>query len=174
LDKQTKEKTIAELQDKLRKAQLAILAGYTGMNVEKINALRNELRKAGTEFRVIKNTLFGIASEKTDYEGLKGHLRGPLAVVLTYEDVVAPTKILSEFAKKNAELDVKVGMMGGKLLDRKQLEALASLPSREVLIAKLLSVFVGAQASMVHVLAAVPRSLVQVLNTYREKREKEN
>lgn len=174
MDKQTKEKTIAELQGKLKKAQLAILAGYTGMNVEKINALRNELRKAGTEFRVIKNTLFGIASEKTDYEGLKGHLRGPLAVVLTYEDVVAPTKILSEFARKNAELDVKVGMMGGKLLDRKQIEVLASLPSKEVLIAKLLSVFVGAQASMVHVLAAVPRSLVQVLNAYREKKEKEN
>ena len=94
--------------------------------------------------------------------------------MLTYDDVVAPTKVLSEFAKKNAELDVKVGMMGGKLLDRKQLEALASLPSREVLLAKLLSVFVGAQASMVHVLAAVPRSLVQVLDAYRQKKEKEN
>jgi large subunit ribosomal protein L10 len=174
LDKQTKEKTIAELQDKLKRAQLAILAGYSGLNVEKINALRNELRKAGIEFRVIKNTLFGIASEKTDYAGLKGHLRGPLAVVLTYDDIVTPAKVLSEFARKNAELDVKVGMMGGELLDRKQLEALASLPSKEVLLAKLLSVFVGAQASMVHVLAAVPRSLVQVLNAYRQKREKEN
>jgi large subunit ribosomal protein L10 len=174
LDKQTKEKTIAELQDKLQRAQLAILAGYTGMNVEKITVLRNELRKAGTECRVLKNTLFGIAAEKTDYAGLKGHLRGPLAVVLTYDDVVAPTKVLSEFARKNAELDVKVGMMGGKLLDRKQLEALATLPSKEVLLAKLLSVFVGVQASMVQVLAAVPRSFVQVLNAYREKKEKEN
>ena len=174
MDKQTKEKTIAELQDKLKRAQLAILAGYSGLNVDKMNALRNELRKAGTEFRVIKNTLFGIASEKTDYAGLKGHLRGPLAVVLTSDDIVTPAKVLSDFARKNAQLDVKIGMMGGEFLDRKQLEALASLPSKEVLLAKLLSVFVGAQASMVHVLAAVPRSLVQVLNAYREKKEKEN
>ena len=174
MDKQAKEKAVAELQGKLKKAQLAVLAGYTGMNVEKITALRNELRKSDTEFRVIKNTLFGIASETTDFSGLKDHLRGLLAVVLTYGDAVAPTKALGEFAKKNAELDIKVGMMGGKLLSRQQLEALANLPSKEVLLGKLLSVLVGTQASLVNVLAAVPRGFVQVLDAYRQKKEKEN
>lgn len=173
LDRQSKEQVVAELHDKLQKVKLAVLAGYTGMNVEKITALRNELRSSGTEFRVIKNTLLRIASEETDFYGLRDHLKGALAVAMAYGDAAGPTKVLVEFAKKNPELNIQVGMLNGRLLTRADLDALANLPSKEVLVAKLLSVLVGPQAALVNVLAAVPRSFVQVLDAYRAKKEKE-
>ncbi len=174
MDRRTKEQVAAELHEKLKGVRLAVLTDYSGMNVEKMTALRNALRKSETELRVVKNTLLGIASKETDLNVLQDHFKGPLAVALNYGDVVASTKILVEFAKKNAELEIKAGMLNGKLLTKDQLAQLAELPSREVLLGKLLSVLVGAQASLVNVLSAVPRSLVQVLAACKTKKESGN
>jgi large subunit ribosomal protein L10 len=171
LDRKTKESVAAELHEKLKTAKLTVLAGYSGMDVEKMTALRNSLRKTDTELRVIKNTLFRIASKDTSVSILDKHLKGPLVMALNCGDVVEPSKILVEFAKKNAELEIKLGVLDGKLLSKDQISALAELPSREVLIAKLLSVMVGAQTSLVSVLSAVPRGLVNVLDAYRKKKE---
>ena len=174
MDRRTKEKVVAELNELLKDIRLAVLTGYTGMNVEKMNALRNNLRKSGTELRVLKNTLFGIASKGTDFSKLEEHFKGPLAIALNRGDVIAPAKLLVEFAKKNAELEVRVGMLSGKLLSKDQLSSLADLPSREVLLGKLLSVMVGVQTSLVTVLSGVPRSFVCVLDAYRAKKEAGN
>jgi len=174
LDRRTKEKVVAELHEKLKETTLAVLAGYSGMNVEKITALRNALRKSGTELRVVKNTLLGIASKDTDFSGLAEHFKGPLAILLSRGDVVVPTKALVEFAKKNAELEIRVGMLSGKLLSKEQISSLAELPSREVLLAKLLSVMVGVQTSLVNVLSGVPRSFICALDAYRAKKESGN
>jgi len=171
LDRKTKENVAAELHEKLKTAKLTVLAGYSGMDVEKMTALRNSLRKTDTELRVIKNTLFRIASKDTSVSILDKHLKGPLVMALNCGDVVEPSKILVEFAKKNAELEIKLGVLDGKLLSKDQIAALAELPSREVLIAQLLSVMVGAQTSLVSVLSAVPRGLVNVLDAYRKKKE---
>jgi large subunit ribosomal protein L10 len=171
LDRDKKKEVVSELHGKLKEAKLTVLANYSGMSVAKITALRNELRKSGTEFRVVKNTLLGIASEETRYSGLKEHLKGPLAIAINSGDVVEPTKVLVEFAKKNAELDIRFGLLEGKFLDKAQIDALAELPSREVLLAKLLSVLVGAQTGLVNVLSGVPRGFVQALNAYRMKLE---
>lgn len=171
MDRKTKEQVAAELHKKLKAAKLTVLAGYSGMDVEKMTALRNSLRKTDTELRVIKNTLFRIASKDTSVNILDKHLKGPLVMALNCGDVVEPSKILVEFAKKNAELEIKLGVLDGKLLTKDQISALAELPSREVLIAKLLSVMVGAQTSLVSVLNAVPRGLVNVLDAYRKKKE---
>ena len=171
MDRKTKEQVTAELHKKLKTAKLTVLAGYTGMDVEKMTALRNSLRKTETELRVIKNTLFRIASKDTSVSILDKHLKGPLVMALNCGDVVEPSKILVEFAKKNAELEIKLGVLDGKLLSKDQISALAELPSREVLIAKLLSVMVGTQTSLVSVLNAVPRGLVNVLDAYRKKKE---
>ncbi len=171
MDRKTKEQVAAELHKKLKTAKLTVLAGYSGMDVEKMTALRNSLRKTDTELRVIKNTLFRIASKDTSVSILDKHLKGPLVMALNCGDVVEPSKILVEFAKKNAELEIKLGVLDGKLLTKDQISALAELPSREVLIAKLLSVMVGAQTSLVSVLNAVPRGLVNVLDAYRKKKE---
>jgi len=164
---------VAELHEKLKAAKIAILAGYTGMNVAKLTDLRNELRKADSEMRVIKNTLMRIASQGTDYDKLEEHLKGPLALVMNFGDVVEPAKVMAAFAKKNAELDIKVGVLQGKVLTREQLAALAALPGREILLGQLLSVMVGVQTGLVNVLAGVPRKLVQTLAAYRMKKEQE-
>ena len=174
MDRRTKEKVVAELHELLKDTRLAVLTGYTGMNVEKMNALRNNLRKSGTELRVLKNTLFGIASKGTDFSKLEEYFKGPLAIVLNRGDVIAPAKLLVEFAKKNAELEIKAGILDGKLISKEQISALAELPSKEVLVGKLLSVMVGVQASLVNVLSGVPRSFICALNAYRDKKESGN
>lgn len=171
MDRDTKKEVVAELHGKLKDAKLTVLADYSGMSVAKITALRNELRKSKTEFRVIKNTLLRIASEDTRYNGMQEHLKGPLAIAINSGDVVEPTKVLVEFAKKNAELDIKFGLLEGKYLNKAQIDALAEMPSREVMLGKLLSVLVGAQRGLVTVLSGVPRGVVQALNAYRIKKE---
>jgi large subunit ribosomal protein L10 len=174
LDRKEKEQAVAELHERLKSVTLAVLAGYSGMNVGKITALRNELRKTGTELRVVKNTLLGIAAQGTDFAGLKDQLKGPLSLSMIGAEVVSPTKVLIDYAKKNPELDIKFAWMNGKLLTRQQLDILSELPSRDVLLAQLLSLFVAAQTQFVTVLSAVPRSFVQVLEAYRQKKEEAN
>jgi large subunit ribosomal protein L10 len=171
LDRTKKEQVVAELHDRLKDVKLTVLAGYTGMNVGKIETLRNELRKSGTEFRIIKNTLLRIASQDTSVAAFEPYLKGPLAIILNSGDVVETTKILVDFARKNSELDIKAGLLDGKLISKDQIRTLSELPSREVLLAKLLSVMVGQQTNLVNVLSAVPRSFVQVLEAYRAKKE---
>jgi len=174
LDRKKKEQMAAELHEKLRETQLTVLAGYIGMNVEKMTALRNVLRKSGTEVRVVKNTLLRIASRDTDFSALESHFKGPLAIALNKGDVIESTKVLVEFAKRNAELEIKAGMLDGKFLTKEQIKTLAELPGRDVLLAKLLSVMQGVQTALVNVLSGVPRSFVQCLDAYRVKKESGN
>jgi len=174
LDRKTKEQVVADLHEKLKEFKLAVLATYSGLDVERLTVLRNSLRKSDTEVKVVKNTLLRLASQGTDLSVAQDQLKGPLALILTNKDVVEPAKILVEFAKKNAQLELKAGVLNGKILTQEQLGALALLPSREILLGKLLSVMVGVQGSFVNVLSAVPRGLVQVLNAYREKKESAN
>ncbi|MDZ4163728.1 MAG: 50S ribosomal protein L10 [Smithellaceae bacterium] len=171
MDRKGKEQIVAELHDRLLESDLTVLTGYSGMSVERMTSLRNALRKSNTEVRVVKNKLLSIAARDTDVNLLSDFFRGPLAITLSRGDVVEPTKALVEFAKKNTNLEIKYGVLDGKLLTRDQISALAELPSREILLGKLLSVMVGVQTSLVTVLSAVPRGFVQVLNGYREKRE---
>ena len=174
MDRRTKEQVAAELHRKLKDFKLAVLTGYSGMDVGKMTALRIALRKSNAELKVVKNTLLTIASRETDFSALEEHFRGPLAVAITRGDVVETTKALVDFARKNANLEIKAAMMNGKALSRDQLTTLAELPSREVLIGKLLSLMVGVQASLVNVLSAVPRNFVGVLDAYREKKASAN
>jgi large subunit ribosomal protein L10 len=171
LDRKTKELVAQELHEKLKDFNLAVLAHYSGLNVEKLTVLRNTLRKTDTELRVVKNTLLKIASKETDLSLLEDYFKGPVAIALNRSDVVETAKVLVDFARKNAELEIKAGMLNGRVISREQLGALASLPPREILLGKLLSVFVGVQTGLVNVLSAVPRSFIQVLDAYRAKKE---
>jgi large subunit ribosomal protein L10 len=173
LDRKTKELVAQELHEKLKDFNLAVLAHYSGLNVEKLTALRTTLRKTDTELRVVKNTLLRIASKGTDLSLMDDYFKGPVAIALNRSDVVETAKTLVDFAKKNAELEIKAGMLNGRVISREQLSALASLPPREILLSKLLSVFVGVQTGLVNVLSAVPRGFVQVLDAYRAKKEVE-
>ena len=112
-----------------------------------------------------------IASKETDFSILADHFKWPVAVVLGYKDPVGPTKILVDFAKKNPELEIKVGMLDSKLLTKGDLNILAELPSKEVLLGRLVSVMAAVPTSFVTVLSGVPRSFVQVLNAYCDKKK---
>ncbi|MDP2854413.1 MAG: 50S ribosomal protein L10 [Smithellaceae bacterium] len=171
MDRRTKEQIVSELQEKLKQANLGVLTSFNAMTVLKMEALRSVLRKNDAELKVVKNTLLGIASKETDFQILSDHFKWPVAVVLSYKDPVAPTKALIEFAKKNPELEIKVGVLDGKLLTKADISALAELPSREVLLGKLVSVMAAVPTSFVTVLSGVPRSFVQVLNAYCDKKK---
>ena len=170
MDRRTKEQIVSELQGKLKEAKLGVLTSFSGMNVAKMEALRNALRKSNAELKVVKNTLLGIASKETDFSILADHFKWPVAVVLSHKDPVGPTKVLIDFAKKNPELEIKIGVLDGKLLTRSDISALAELPSREILLGKLVSVMAAVPTSFVTVLSGVPRNFVQVLNAYCDKK----
>jgi large subunit ribosomal protein L10 len=171
LDRRTKEQIVSELQEKLKEAKLGVLTSFNGMNVIKMEALRNALRKSNAELKVVKNTLLGLASKETGFSVLADHFKWPVAVVLSYKDPVEPTKVLIDFAKKNPELEIKVGVLDGKLLTKGDLTVLAELPSREVLLGKLVSVMAAVPTSFVTVLSGVPRNFVQVLSAYNDKKK---
>lgn len=171
MDRRAKEQIVSELQVKLKEAKLGILTGFSRMNVEKMESLRKSLRKSNAELKVVKNTLLGIASKDTGFNVLADHFKWPVAVVLSYKDPVEPTKVLIDFAKKNPELEIKVGVLDGKLLTKADLNVLAELPSKEVLLGKLVSVMAAVPTSLVTVLSGVPRNFVQVLNAYCDKKK---
>lgn len=171
MDRKTKEQVVSELHEKLKEAKLGVLTSFSKMNVKKMEALRNALRKSSAEVKVVKNTLLGIASKETGFSVLAEHFQWPIAMVLSYKDPVEPTKVLIDFAKKNPELEIKIGALDGKLLTKGDLTALAELPSREVLLGKLVSVMAAVPTSLVTVLSGVQRNFVQLLNAYGEKKK---
>lgn len=171
MDRKTKEQVVSELHQKIQKANLGVLTSFSGMNVEKMEALRRELRKVDAEWKVAKNTLLRIASDGTDFSVMADYFKWPVAVVFGYKDPVAPAKVLVEFAKKNPEMEIKVGVLDKKLLTKNDLTMLAELPGREVLLGKLVSVMAAVPTSLVTVLSGVPRSFVQVLSAYSEKKK---
>ena len=153
LNKKEKENFIEEMKGRLQKARATFLVDYKGLDVEAMNSVRSALRKSETEFRVVKNRLLNLASLDTDTSSLKEYFKGPCALAITYNDVVAPAKALIEESKKSESLTVRVGQISGKIIDFEGIKRLAELPSREILIAQALST-----------MQAVPSSFVRVLN----------
>lgn len=166
-----KKAIVDKLKERLERTQVAILTDYKGLDVAAINDLRRKLREERIEFQVVKNTLLLRAAEGTDTALLKDHFRGPSAVALSYEDPVAPAKVLTQFAKEHQALEIKAGVMDGKVLDLNDLKALADLPSREVLLGQLVGVMHNVPASFVRVLAEVPRQMLNVLNAIKDQKE---
>ncbi len=171
MNKQSKEVLVAEFTEKLKSAKAAFLADYRGLTVDQANDLRNKLRVAGVEYRVVKNTLLRLAAKDTDCACLDEQLTGPTAIALAIGDPVAPAKALVEFSKLNKTFELKAGMLDGKLLSAVDIKALADLPSREQLLAKMLGSMSAPATNFVGVLAAVPRSLVQVLAAIQDQKE---
>lgn len=171
MNKQSKEALVAEFAEKLKGVKAAYLADYRGLNVDQTNNLRNKLRDAGVEYRVVKNTLLRLAARDTAVACLDEHLAGPNAIALVTGDPVAPAKALIEFAKAHNVFELKAGMLDGKLITPADIKALSELPSREELIAKMLGSLNAPATNFVGVLAAVPRSLVQVLAAIKDQKE---
>ena len=172
MNKDSKQQIVTELHDKLQQAKAVFLADFRGMNVEQATTLRNELRKAEVEYKVVKNTLLELASQDTDKVALTPHYKGPTAIALTYTDPVAAAKVLSKFAKEQqAAFKLKAGVLSGKAISVADIQALADLPSREVLLAKMLGSLNAPATNFVGVLAAIPGSFVRVLNAIKLQKE---
>lgn len=165
-----KKQVVAGLTEKVKAAQAIVLADYRGLTVEQDTEMRNALRAAGVEYRVVKNTLTSFAMKENGLEGLDPYLNGPTAMALSSTDAVAPAKVLSEFAKKFEKLELKVGVVEGKVIDIDGIKALAELPSREVLIAKVLGGFNAPISGFVNVLNGNMRGLVVALNAIAEQK----
>jgi large subunit ribosomal protein L10 len=135
-----KKQIVAEIAEKFRASKTTVIVDYRGLNVAEITELRKRLREAGVEFKVYKNTLTRRALAEVGLEGLNDVFTGPNAIAFSNEDVVAPAKILSEFAKDHEALEIKAGVIEGNIATLEEINALAKLPSREGLLSMLLSV----------------------------------
>jgi large subunit ribosomal protein L10 len=134
-----KKQLVEELSSKLRSSACTVVTDYRGLSVAQVTELRKQLREANVEFKVIKNTLIRRATAEAELSELDNIISGPTALAFS-EDAVAPAKILIEFAKKNEQLEIKGGVVEGKVVGLDQIKALADLPSREGLLSMLLSV----------------------------------
>jgi large subunit ribosomal protein L10 len=166
-----KKEIVTRLHEDFKKSKIAIITDYKGLDVASVTKLRSELTDAAVDYRVIKNTLLRRATEDTDFSVANDLFKGPTAIALGYDDLVAPAKILSKFAKENEKLEIKGGVFDGKILDLAAITALSSLPSREVLLAQALSAMNAVPTGVVQVLAAVPRNFLNVLQALKDQKE---
>jgi large subunit ribosomal protein L10 len=171
MKREEKEAVVAELREDLLSSRAVIVATSVGIPVNTINDLRSELRRGGSSFRVVKNTLARRAISGTPLQILEEHLKGPSALVFNSEDPVAPAKALAEFKKKNDAMQIRGGYLGGSLLDAAGVDRLAKMPGRDELRSKLLSAMNGVGTKFVRVLIAAPQGLLNVLNARRDSLE---
>ena len=146
---------VDEVTEKFQQAASAVIVDYRGLTVEEVTNLRKQLRDAGVEMRVIKNSILSRAAKKAGLEGLDEVFAGPTAVAFSNEDVVAPAKIIDEFSKDAKALEIKGGIIEGKVSSLEEIVALAKLPNREGLLSMLLSVLQAPVRNVAYAVKAV-------------------
>ncbi|NUM54446.1 MAG: 50S ribosomal protein L10 [Candidatus Hydrogenedentes bacterium] len=167
---QQKIDSIAELKERLQGHQLAVLTKYIGINAGQVSTLRKQLRDKQVEYKVYKNTLAKRALDELELSGAAKFMDGPTAWAFS-NDPVAPSKILKDFAKDAPQVEMLGGILDGKVITKSQLEALASLPPREVLLAQIIGTIQAPIRNAVSAINAVPNGLVNVLDQIRKKKE---
>jgi large subunit ribosomal protein L10 len=171
LNLEQKQAVVAEVAAKLAGAQAVIVAEYRGLDVGRVTQLRAKARKSGLYLRVLKNTLARRAVKGTPFESLSDQMVGPLMYGIT-ADPVAGAKVLSEFARENERFVIRGGAMPGSRMSDKDVKALALLPSREQLLAKLVGTLQAPMAKLVRTLNEVPARFARTLAAYRDSKEK--
>ena len=152
------------------KSKIVVLTESAGLTVEQVTNLRKKLRKANAEFRIYKNTLTNIALQGGELKDLGPMLIGPNAFLFGFDDPVAPVKILADFIKENEKPSIKAGLLGKQLLDTASVNALAKLPSREILLAKVFGGMKSPISGLVNVLQGTIRKFVYTLVAIKEKK----
>jgi large subunit ribosomal protein L10 len=171
LNLEQKQAVVAEVAAKLAGAQAVIVAEYRGLDVERMTQLRAKARKSGLYLRVMRNTLARRAIKGTPFEKLAEQLVGPLMYGIA-SDSVSAAKVLSEFAKDNEHFVIRVGAMPNALMSGRDVKALASLPSREELLARLLATMQAPVAKLARTMNEVPAKFVRTLAALKDQREK--
>lgn len=165
-----KEEKKNHIKDYMGKAKVAIVTEFTGMTVEEITNLRRELQKVNGDYTVTKNTLAKLAIKDTEFECLDETFKGPTAVAFGFEDIGAPAKVLVKFIKDTKKCEIKAAALDGKLLSAKEAEALASLPSKEELLAKMLGCVNSPATGIAGAMNAVMSSLVRAIDAVAKKK----
>jgi large subunit ribosomal protein L10 len=160
LNRREKEQVISGLGERVKGLKAVVLTNYRGLNVEQLNHLRQRLREEKISYHVVKNTLMKLASKGTDLEKLDNYFEGPTAVAISYGDPVLLAKILSEFVKTQPSLEIKVGLIQGRVASPEEVKALATMPSREVLFGQILG---GIQGPASQLGAVLYNAIQQVL-----------
>lgn len=166
-----KKKTVSDLSEKLKAARTGVIVDYKGITVADDTKLRKELRESGSPYHVVKNTILRLALKEAGIEGLDEVLEGTTAVAVNTEDYVAPAKILNAYAEKNKNFVIKAGFVDGKPVKVDEVKTLASLPSKEVLVAQVLRGMNGPITGFVTVLNGTLKGLVVALNAIAEKQQ---
>ena len=156
---ESKKVIVAGIKEKVEKAQSVIIMDYRGITVAEDTALRSAFRKEGVEYAVLKNTMVSLAAKECGIEGLDSYLNGPTAVAFGYQDPVAPARIAADFMKKSKKASFKCGVVEGKVLDEKGVTALSELPSKEVLIARIMGSLNAPITNFVYALEAIRKKM---------------
>ncbi|OGP64876.1 MAG: 50S ribosomal protein L10 [Deltaproteobacteria bacterium RBG_13_47_9] len=166
MNRKEKEQIVSDLCKKIEGYKAVVLTHYRGLNVEQISQLRKRLREEKVYYHVIKNTLMRLASKGTDLEKLNDYFEGPTAIAISYGDPILLAKVLSEFIKTQPSLEIKVGLIEGRVAPPEDVKALATMPSREVLLAQILG---GIQMSGGQVVGAILSILQQMLGVVQAR-----
>jgi len=172
MDRATKESFVSDLRDRINKAPVVYLTDFTGLDVKAMTVLRRSIKASGAEYLVVKNSLAKRAFAETGFQDISESLDGPTGMVFGYEDVVAPAKALSDFAKDHDKKPVfKLGIMDNEILRAEQVDAIAKLPPRDVLYSMLAGVLEAPMAALASALEAKLHETAGLINALREERE---
>lgn len=168
-----RQQEIELLAEEFRQAPHLVVLGYQGLTVAKDWALRRKLQQANVRLRVVKNTLARLAARGTPVERLSEHFKGMTAIALTHDDPVALAKILTEFARENTELQFKAALVDGHLIEGRQIEAVAALPSKPELMASVMGLLNAPTRALMSALTGVTRNLLVVLSQIRDQKKQQ-
>lgn len=171
MERQKKEQVVEELGAKLKGLNYMFLSEYSGMSVAQLTKLRRELRGVDVEFSVVKNSLLRIASTGTPAEVLKDQFSGPNAIICINKDPTSAAKVIAGLSKEMPNLKLKAGYLGNRVINAEEILKLATLPSREAMIAQLLGLLQGMPQRLVSVLAGNLNKLMWTLNAIKTKKE---
>jgi len=168
LNRTEKEQTIATLQKQIEQYRGAVLANFRGLTVEQINQIRQRLREEKVSFHVVKNTLMKLASRGTDFEKVNQYLEGPTAIAISYGNPVSLIKILLDFVRTQPLLEIKVGLVEGQLVSPQELKGIATLPSRETMMAQVMGTI---QMPASQLAGAIINPIQQLLYVFQTRRD---
>jgi len=172
LNRKEKAQVISDLGERVKEFQAVVLTNYRGLNVEQLSQLRQKLREEKISYHVVKNTLMKLASNGTDLEKLDSYFEGPTAMAISYGDPIPLVKILSEFVKAQPSLEIKVGLIQGKVASPEEVKALATMPPREVLFGQLLGGIQGTASQLGAVLYNAIQQVLGILQARVDQLEK--
>lgn len=174
MNRREKEQMVSMLQKRIEGFQAAVLTNYRGLNVEQMNSLRRRLREENISYHVVKNNLMKIASKGTELEKLNDYIDGPIAIALSYGDPVPLAKVLMDFVKNQPLLEIKAGLVQGRVISPDEVKALATMPSRETLLTQLLSAIQMPAAYLLGAIMSAFQEFLYALQARIEQLEKQS